>query len=131
MTTIPMRQKKTHLLLPSLAIISLLALASLIYFLPPNLILSLPQNMTDLSFGLNKYIEISPFIIFFILVTLFLFSAGTYLFKKKAHGILITGLVVIYLIFRLSHLTHPFFLIILLALFFTLEMFVSSRGNLK
>src|SRR6266568_3929289 len=113
-----MRSRRRPLSLLIIGVISLLTLASLIYFFPPNS-----------SLTLDKFTQISPLILFFVLVTIVLFSIGSYLLNSKKKGILIAGFVIIFLLFRLTHLTHPFFLILLLALFFSLEMFVSSRGN--
>jgi hypothetical protein len=105
--------------------ISLVTLASLIYFFPPNTNLMLPQ-MPETS-SLNKYLLLPPVILFFILTAITFFCLGSYIVKSKAHGILLTGFVITYLLFRLNHLNHPFFLIVLLALFLVLELFVSSR----
>jgi len=126
-----MRQRKRPLSLLIIAIVSFLTLCCLIYFFPPTANLTFVQTMTNFPFSLEKSLQIPPIIPFFILIAIFFFSLGTYILKSKAHGILIAGLVLTYLLFRLTNLTHPFFLIILLALFFTLEMFVSSRGNSK
>jgi hypothetical protein len=126
-----MRHQKRPISLLIIGIVSLLTLGSLIYFFPPNTNLSFPQTLTNFPLSLDKYVQIPPVILFFILTAIFFFSMGTYSMKSKAHGVLIAGLVVTYFIFRLTHLTHPFFLILLLALFFSLEMFVSSRGNAK
>ncbi len=126
-----MRSRKRPLPLLVIGIISLLTLASLIYFFSPVTNLTLPETFIQLPFFLGNYIQISPLPVFFVLLAIFLFSIGSYIFNSKTHGILIAGFVIIYLLFRLTHLTHPFFLILLLALFFSLEMFVSSRGNSK
>lgn len=65
-------------------------------------------------------------VFFFLLFGVF-FSAGAFLFKSKSHGILFGLFIVIYLILRINNLTHPFFLILLFALFLTLELMVSYR----
>jgi hypothetical protein len=126
-----MRHRRRPLSLLIIGILSLATLVSLIYFFPPNTNIALPTQNNNLPFSLNQWLEIPPMILFFLLIAIFLFSTGSYIFKSRTHGVLIAGLVVIYLLFRLYHLTHPFFLILLLALFFSLEMFVSSRGNSK
>lgn len=125
-----MRHRKRPLSLLFISIISCITLCCMIYFFSPNTNLTFPQTGVTIP-SLDKYIQIPPLFLFFTLITIFLYSTGTFLLKSKAHGILIAGLVVTFLLFRLSHLTHPFFLILLLALFFSLEMFVSSRGNTK
>ena len=126
-----MRHQKRPLSLLIIGIISLVTLAYLIYFFPPNSNLTFPKIITTLPISLENYLQIPPLILFFLLTAIFFFSIGSYIFKSKAHGILIAGLVIVYLLFRLYHLTHPFFLILLLALFLVLELFVSSRGNSK
>lgn len=124
-----MRHRKRPLSLLFIGIICLLLLGCLIYFFSPNADLSLSQNFVSIPFSIDKYIKIPPLIIFFILVGISFFSLGTFIFKNKAHGFLIAGLIITYLLFRLYNLTNPFFLILLLALFFTLEMLVISRNN--
>lgn len=126
-----MRSRKRPLILLLIGIISFVALACLIYFFPPNITISISAVLSNLPPILTQFIKIPTLLLFFLVLTIFLFSLGTYIFKSKTHGVLIAGLVIIYLIFRLNQLTHPFFLIMLLALFFTLEMLVSSRGNSK
>ena len=120
-----MKQKTRPLSLLIVGIISLVTLASLIYFFSPNTSLMLPQTPETLL--INKYLQIPPIILFFILTTITLFCLGSYFLKSKAHGILLTGFVITYLLFRLNHLNHPFFLIVLIALFLVLELFISSR----
>jgi len=126
-----MRHHQRPLVLLITAIISFLALCCFVYFVSPTKEITLPGSLTDLPFSFDRFLHIPPISIFFVLIALFLFSAGSYLLKSKAHGILIAGFVVIYLLFRLNHLTHPFFLILLLALFFVLELLVSSKNNAK
>lgn len=124
-----MRHRKRPLSLLFIGIICFVLLGCLIYFFSPNANLALSQNYVSIPFSLDKYIQIPPLFIFFVLVAISFFSLGTYIFKSRAHGFLIAGLIVTYFIFRLNNLTNPFFLILLLALFFTLEMLVSSRNN--
>ncbi|HWY79616.1 MAG TPA: hypothetical protein VNW29_04630, partial [Candidatus Sulfotelmatobacter sp.] len=92
-----------------------------------------PYTTISLSipFSLDRLVQSAPLGLFFLLVFVFFFSLGASVFKSKKHGVLLAGLVISYLIFRLIHLTHPFFLILLLALFFVLELFVSTRENTK
>ncbi|HSX09466.1 MAG TPA: hypothetical protein VLF93_04900 [Candidatus Saccharimonadales bacterium] len=124
-----MRHHKRPLLLLIIGILSLLALASLIYFVPPNTGLSLSQLDFNLPFSLDKFIQIPSLILFFTLLIAFFFSITSYIFKSKAQGILVTSFVVIYFIFRLTHLTNLFFLILLVALFVTLELFLTNRRD--
>ncbi|MBA3723552.1 MAG: hypothetical protein H0W89_01510 [Candidatus Levybacteria bacterium] len=110
-----MRGFKKKLLFLLLSIVSGLLLGGLVYFYPPDAVFSF------------SFIQISYLSIFFFLLALWLFATGTFVFKSKFHGLFITLFVVIYLIFRLNNLTHPFFLILLSALFLTLELFISHR----
>ena len=59
----------------------------------------------------------------------FLFFTGTFIFKTKRHGILLGFFAVTYLLFRINNLTHPFFFILLLALFFMIELLISYKKD--
>ena len=122
-----MRHRKRPLSLLIIGILSFITLASFVYFFSPDTIITFPGMVAYLPLSLVQYIRIPPFSIFFLLLAIFLFSIGSYLFKNKIHGILIAVFVVTYLIFRLNHLTNLFFLFLLLALFVTLELFVSNK----
>lgn len=122
-----MRHYNRPLSLLIIGIISFVGLTCLIYFVSPINPLTISPITNNLPPSLEKYVQISPLIIFFLLLTSFFFSIGSYIFKSKAHGILISGVILAYLLMRLNNLTHPFFLILLLALFFVLELMVSSR----
>lgn len=122
-----MRTRKRPLLLLFVGILSFIGLGSLIYFVSPDVTLSVPQTWANLPTVFVSFVHIPILIAFFSLLALFLFSVTTYIFKSKKHGILLAIFVTTYLLFRLNHLTHPFFLILLLALFFTLEMLLSGK----
>ena len=122
-----MRYYKRQLPLLIIGIISLIMLVYLIYFSSPNTSFGISQIFQNISFPLEKFIQVPSLILFFILLALFLFSTISYIFKNKIHGTLITSFAIIYLIFRHTHLTNLFFLILLLALFVTLELFVSNK----
>src|SRR5664279_1782580 len=107
-------RKRSHLFLFS-GFISLILLLLLIYYFPPDLQLPI----------LNS--QISTLYIFLFLLFCFLFSASTYIFASKKHGLLIGLFVPLYLLFRLNNLTHPFFFLLLLALFIVLELLFSYR----
>jgi hypothetical protein len=108
-----------------LSLLSALAFGFFVYFVAPNTQF-IPNTLLTMTPFANQNATATR-ALFFILLALFLFSSGTYVFKSKTHGILIASFAVIYLIFRLSNLTNPFFLILLAALFLTLELFVSYR----
>ena len=98
-----------------LSIITLISLTLLIFLSLPDQQLTINNLTFTMLYG------------FFILLFLFIFSTFTYLLNSKKHGILIAGFALIYLIFRLNDLTHPFFFILLSALFLTVELLVSYR----
>lgn len=122
-----MRYHKRPLPLLFIGIASFIVLACLIYFFSPSVSFGAAQILPTISFPLEKFFQIPILVIFFIVLALFIFSLCSYGFNSKIHGGLITGFVIIYLIFRLTHLTNLFFLILLLALFITLELFFSNR----
>jgi len=126
-----MRHRQRPLVLLITAIVSFIALCCFVYFIAPDTNISLQGELTGLPFSLDRFLSVPPLSIFFVLLAIFLFSAGSYILKSKMHGVLISSFVGIYLLFRLNHLTHPFFLILLLALFFVLELFISSKNNSK
>jgi len=123
-----MRKRKRSLKFLFVSILSLFALGSVLYYLSPYSSLAFPQQYIKV-FSLGSFLQIPTVIVFFLLLALFLFSLGSYLFKSKIHGALIAMFVIIYLLFRLNNLTHPFFLVLLLALFFTLEMVTSNKNG--
>lgn len=98
-------------------ILSLGAFLWTLYFYTPSSTLTIPYIPFTLP--------IIP--LFFILLLAALFFLTSYIFKSSKHGILVSLFVGIYLIFRLNNLTHPFFFILLFALFLTLELLVSYR----
>jgi hypothetical protein len=117
-----MSRKKRPLPFLALSLISFISLALLVYFFPPNQQLSIP----NLPAGKAGF-QFSILYFFLLLFYLLLFSSITYTFKSKTHGVLISSFVILYLLFRLNGLTHPFFLLLLFALFITLELLFSYR----
>jgi len=110
-----MRGKRRPVKLLAAGIFFLILQIILIIYLPP-----------DIQFSIyNKPIYV--LYIFFPVLFLFLFSLGSYLFNNKIHGLLLALFVISYLLFRLNNLTHPFFLLLLLALFVVLEFLFSYR----
>lgn len=110
-----MRRKKRTWKFLIISILSFLTLIALITSFSPYQSLSL------------KFASISIVNIFYIVLALFLFSLSTFILKSKKHGILISIFVVTYFIFRASNLTHPFFFLLLMALFLTLELLFTSK----
>ena len=66
---------------------------------------------------------------FFITFFLLLYFLGRLVLKSKKHALIITLFVVSYLLFRLNNLTHPLFLILLLALFLVAEFLFTQHDN--
>ena len=110
-----MRKRKKTLSLLFLITLSLLTLGSLVIFFPPT------DSLTIF------HVKLSIILLFFVALFLFAFATGTFFFKNKVHGLLLGFFLIIFLIFRLNNLTHPFFFILLLALFLTLELLFTYR----
>lgn len=110
-----MRRNRRSAKLLFLTIISFAAITYIIFFVSPTFAYPI------LAFKL-------PILIVFVsLITLFTFSLTTYISKNKKHGFLVSLFALTYLLFRLSNLTHPFFLLLLLALFITLELLFARQ----
>jgi len=103
-----------------LSIVSLFGLFILLFFFPPT------HKFSIFPTGTGNF-QFSIIYCFFILIFLFFFSVSCYFFKNKIQGLLIGFFVLSFLIFHLIKLTHPFFLILLIALFFTLELLLISK----
>jgi len=111
-----MHKRKRKLWLLLLAILSLVGFIYLLLSFSPSF------NLQVLSFNL-------PVIyLFFAALFLFLFSFFAFILASKRRGLFIGLFVVIYLLLRMNHLTHPFFLIMLLVLFGCLELFFVKRS---
>lgn len=123
-----MKRRKKPIWLLIGGLLSLIILTYLIVFLSPNSQFSLaPQSLLDprsLSEGGAK-VGILPF--FFILIFTSFFSVSSFLLKDMRRGIFIGLFASTYLLLRFIDLTHIFFLIMLLILFATLEMFFSYK----
>ncbi|MCL5970441.1 MAG: hypothetical protein M1450_03000 [Patescibacteria group bacterium] len=116
-----MRKRRNINLLIPLCFLSFLGLAYLIIFTNPMSEIQL-FNLQDILPGQTVLIP------FFLSVFLFIFSFFTLLFKSKRRGFFIAAFAVSYLMLRLQNLTQTFFLILLLAVFLTLEfVFVKQK----
>jgi len=104
-----------------LLVVGLLSLALLMYvliFFSPNSQFSLaPRSLGEVG--------ILPF--FFILIFTSLFFLFSFFLSNFRRGLFIGIFVSVYLLLRFLGLTHIFFLIMLLILFITLEMFFSYK----
>jgi hypothetical protein len=107
--------KKRSWKLLLLSIVSGIGAALLIYFVSPT------SNYTI------AWLQLTAVPLFFCLLFLFVYSLISYLFKSKVHGVLTALISVTYLLFRENSLTHPFFGLLLLALFFVLELLFTYR----
>jgi len=116
-TIINMRRKNRKLLHLFLALLSGGSLLACILLLSPKYAFELP------------FFNIPILIIFFILLACFLFFGISFATKSRKHAYLITFFVLVYLLFRLWGLTHPFFFFLLLALFLTLELLFTSKNH--
>lgn len=96
----------------TLLLLSLLSLTGLAY-----MFLNFPPG-TSLVIG---NVQIPYLIIFFILLFLCLYGIAAFLFKSAAQGAIIGGLIISYLLLRLFNITHPFFTILLLVFFASIE----------
>lgn len=67
-------------------------------------------------------IHLSLVFLFFPLLFFFVFSVFSFFAKSNKQGILAAIFCSLYLLLRLNNLTHPFFLVLLLAIFLTLEL---------
>ena len=118
------RRKKPFWLL----VISLLSLGGLIYlvfFNPPSYQLPLPLEALARWEITNYKLPIT--VVFFLLLFTFLLSLITYLSRNARRGATIGLLIIVYLIFRMLHLNSPYFLLLLIALFISLELFFKKR----
>src|SRR3972149_9615852 len=107
------RRRKFYFLV--LSIISLVSLLYLVFVFPP---------IYQFQISNFKFQILYPA---FILLFSFLYFLFSYVFTDKKQGLLIGGLAVLYLILRMVILTHPLFLILLLILFVSLELFFINR----
>lgn len=101
-----------------LLVLSLLSLAGIAY-----LILAFPPS-THLIINNLSFIILIPF---FLLLFSFLLLLLTYLSRNVRRSALIGLLIITYLIFRMLHLNSPYFPLLLIALFISLELFFKKR----
>jgi len=105
-----MRRKKRSLFALAGALLSLGLMTTLIFFVSPN---------SSVGLGI---ITVPALWIFLLIVAIFCYSLPLFALRSKKHGILLSIFVITYLIFRISGLTHPLFLVILIGLLLTLEL---------
>jgi hypothetical protein len=110
-----MLKRKGFFLLLFVCFLSLGSILGLLFFLSPTF---------QFSVG---FTSLSIFPLFFVFLFLFLFSLVAVLSRSKKHGILLGLFVDSYLLLRLEKLTHPFFLVLLAAIFLALELLFTRR----
>jgi len=110
-----MRTKQRSFIFLGLSILLFILLIVLIFFFSPSYHIQL----------LSLSIPLIP--IFLLILFFFLFSLISFLFKNTVQAWLIAGLGTSILIFRLTELTHPLFLILSIALFVILELLFMKR----
>ncbi len=80
----------------------------------------------DFQFSIYNYsLQIIP--VFFVLLFVFLYFLFDVLFASRRRGLFAGFFAATYLLLRLSGLTHPFFLVMLIILFGCLELFFVKR----
>jgi len=108
------KKKKTWPLL-FLSLLALLSLGYILFVFPPGAFFD----------ALGLHISYIP--IFFTLLFLSLYGLIAFFFTSGLQGLLISGVVVCFLLFRLLNLTNPLFIILLLVLFISIEGVVWKR----
>lgn len=68
--------------------------------------------------------------LFFSLLFLGILGITQFFFHTPKHGIFLGSLCIIYLLFQLNSLTHPFFLLLLVALFVALELLFAPQKKI-
>lgn len=111
----PIARKRHNFIYLLLAILFGIITAYLLYTFPPTH-----------KFSISK-LQIPVIPIFLISLTGFTFSTLTFIFIQKTQGIIISFFVILYLILRLIGLTHWIFLVLFIALFVTIELFVLKK----
>lgn len=116
-----MRKRRQSSLLLILCILSFIGSIYLIFFTNP---------ASEIQFfGLNDiWSGQTTLVPFFLFLFIFVFSFFSLLLKNKRRGLFIAAFTVSYLILRLQNLTQFFFLLLLLAVFLTLEfVFIKQK----
>ena len=108
-------RKKRNLSFLIVGLIELAAIAYLVLNISPDKNLSLFN------------IAISSVFTLFVLLSSSLFFLVSFILNDQRQGFLISFFATLYLILRLNRLTHPLFLILIIAIFVTLELLFKKR----
>ena len=120
-----MRRRKRPLLLFIFSFLAFAALTYLIINFDPTRKFPIFPAKQDLASPDSLQFSLLP--IFFVLVFLSTFSLSAYLLNNSRRGLFIALFIIVYLLLRFYNLAHLFFLILLIALFFVLELLFSNR----
>jgi hypothetical protein len=115
---LPFLNRRISPLFP-ISFITLLLLLLLLIFVPPSAQVTLP------------FVALTAVVFFLLLVFLLCFAIGTLAFTSRFHGFLLASCVLAALLLRLSGLKHPLFIVLVIALFITLEFFFSQSTSKK
>jgi len=110
-----MQRRRRNYFLLILSLLFLIGLVYLIIYISPN------QVFQVLS------IKISVLLLFFLLTFLFIFSFMAFWLKNLRRGMFFGFLIIGLLLLLFYRFIHPFFIIMLIALFGVLELFFSHR----
>jgi hypothetical protein len=108
------RGKKNYLQIP-IIILSLIGLIYLIFFTNPNQVFS------------ALFFKTTSLPLFFILIFIFISNLSAFFLKNQRRGIFLGLLVIGILLLIFYQFIHPFFIIMLLALFGVLELVFSHH----
>lgn len=98
-----------------LGLVALSGLVLLVIMFPPTVSLTVGP------------LQLSITLLFFALVGSTVFGLTTFVTNRKKHGLLLSLFIMSYLWLRLNSLFHPLFLILLIALFLTLELLFTAK----
>ncbi|QQG40886.1 MAG: hypothetical protein HYV37_01005 [Candidatus Levyibacteriota bacterium] len=112
-----MRRKKRPLFLLLISILSFAALSYIVFSYSPSSLINIQKPKIDIPSAAT----------FFVLVFIFFSSFSGYLFHNVRRGILLGTSIVVYLLLRFFGLRNIFFLIILIAIFATIELTFSQK----
>ena len=111
----PIARKRHNYLFLLLAILSGILTIYLIVSSPPEESINL------------QYFTISIIPIFFISLSIFIFSLGSFLFFRPIQGIIFVIFILSYIAMRLIGLTHWIFLLLVITLFITIEFMILKK----
>ncbi len=115
----PIARKRHNYVYFLLSILAAIVTGYIFFNFPPDYNIDLSQ------YNITFQIPITP--VFFLSFYLFVFSFITFILIKKIQGILFVVFILGYIGMRQIGLTHWIFLVLLLALFITIELFLFKK----